>query len=154
MPDISALGDAVIGGISLGPWLDALNRRICEHVGRDARNLQVGHAYFFDGGKPVASFSRFARIIREDVIPLLQEYCYEDYSALEDILGKGLVDRQTQRIRHQLFEESRQDELVQALLAPCPDIATSTQATVSEIDSVDEEEEGDAEDADQANEEV
>ncbi len=44
MPDSSVLGGAAPGGVPLGPWLDALNRNICEHIGRDARNLQVGHA--------------------------------------------------------------------------------------------------------------
>ena len=83
------LGKAVVNGIPLGPWLDALNRRICEHVGRDARNLQVGHAYLLDGDKPVADFARLARIVQDDIIPLLEEYCYEDYDALEKILGIG-----------------------------------------------------------------
>jgi 5-methylcytosine-specific restriction protein B len=146
MPDSAVLGETVVEGIPLGQWLDALNHRICEHVGRDARNLQVGHAYFFDGGKPVATFARLVRIIREDLIPLLQEYCYEDYFALEQILGKGIVDAQNQRIRHQVFEEAGQEQLVQALLATCPDIATSLQATGSESapadDEEDEEEEG------------
>ena len=38
--------------IPLGPWLEALNRRICEHVGRDARNLQVGHSFLLEEGQP------------------------------------------------------------------------------------------------------
>ena len=140
MRDCPTLGDVGVGGIPLASWLGARNRRICEHVSRDARNLQVGHAYLFDGGKPAASLLRLARIIHEDVIPLLQEYCYEDYSALENILGKGLVDRQTQRIRDELFEEARQDELIQALLAPCPDLATTAQATALEMEPLEEEE--------------
>src|SRR5215203_6742640 len=32
MPDSSVLGDAVVTGIPVGLWLDALNRRICEHI--------------------------------------------------------------------------------------------------------------------------
>lgn len=135
MPDSRVLGKAVINGIPLGPWLDALNRRICEHVGRDARNLQVGHAYLLDSDHPVADFARLARIIQDDIIPLLEEYCYEDYDALEKILGSGLVDRTNQRIRHELFDPSRQEELVAALLAPAPDIATSLSATTAESEA-------------------
>ena len=48
MPDSSLLEDAQVADIPLGPWLDALNRRICEHVGRDARNLQVGHSFLLE----------------------------------------------------------------------------------------------------------
>ncbi|MBN2445586.1 MAG: AAA family ATPase [Phycisphaerae bacterium] len=138
LPDSSALGDVAVQGIPLGKWLDALNRRICTQVGRDARNLQVGHAYLFDGGRPVAGFSRLVRIIREDLIPLLQEYCYEDYAALEQILGKSIVDTQNQRIKYRMFEESSQEDLVQALLAQCPDITTSLQATDTEVEPLDD----------------
>jgi len=63
MPDSSVLEGAVISGIPLGAWLDALNQRLCDHIGRDARNLQIGHAYLLDQGRPVASFSRFVRIL-------------------------------------------------------------------------------------------
>ena len=127
------LGDAVVGGIPLGPWLDALNRRICDHIGRDARNLQIGHAYLLEGNRPLTDFAKLAKVIQEDIIPLLEEYCYEDYAALERILGQGLVDIHTQQMRSELFDDSRQDELVQAMLAPCPEIATTWPAVASEV---------------------
>ncbi len=132
----------VIKGIPLGPWLDALNKRICEHVGRDARNLQVGHSFFMEREKPIASFSKFARVIQEDILPLLEEYCYEDYESLEKILGNTLVDTQSQRLNHDLFDDSRQDELVQALLAPSPDISTVTPAVESDTEEELEDSEG------------
>ena len=145
MPDISILGNAIIEGIPLGPWLEALNKRICEHVGRDARNLQIGHSYLMEGGRPINNFQRFAKALREDIIPLLEEYCYEDYKTLEKILGKGLVDIDSQQIHQELFDESRHEELVQALLAPSPEISTSSQAQVASEQSLDiesEDEEG------------
>jgi 5-methylcytosine-specific restriction protein B len=126
MPDSSVLGAASLDGIPLGAWLDALNQRILQSVGRDARNLQIGHAYLLENGRPLNDFSHFARILQEDILPLLEEYCYEDYDALEKILGRSLVDRQNQRIRHELFEPSRKEELIQALLSP--EITTSSAA--------------------------
>jgi len=69
-----------------------LNDRLRAHLGRDARNLQIGHAYLLDGGRPVTDFAHFVRVLAEDVVPLLEEYCYEDYGALARILGPGLVD--------------------------------------------------------------
>jgi 5-methylcytosine-specific restriction protein B len=88
LPDTSVFGSASIeASIPLGPWLSALNDRIRAHLGRDSRNLQIGHAYLLEGGKPVTDFVRFVRILAEDIIPLLEEYCYEDYSALTQILG-------------------------------------------------------------------
>lgn len=135
LPDSRVLGDAVVErSIPLGPWLDALNANIVKHVGRDARNLQIGHAYLLDGERPITDLARFARIIQDDILPLLEEYCYEDFTTLTNILGKRLVDQERQQIRHELFEPARADELIEALLTPFPDLATNFQvvATMTE----------------------
>lgn len=130
----------------LGPWLDALNRRVCEHVGRDARNLQIGHSYLLQGGRPVKDFGAFQRALRDDIVPLLEEYCYDDFAALQSILGTGLVDVENRRIRQELFDDEREDILVQALLQPCPEIQTSAQALTAEgpeeDETADEDDEG------------
>jgi 5-methylcytosine-specific restriction protein B len=121
MPDASVLSGASAGGVPLGPWLVALNERLRTHLGRDARNLQVGHAYLLEHGRPVTDLSQFVRVLAEDLVPLLEEYCYEDYGALARILGPGLVDEAGQRIREELFAAGKRAELVQALLEPAPD---------------------------------
>jgi 5-methylcytosine-specific restriction protein B len=143
MPDSSVLGKTLVGGIPLGAWLDALNERLLENIGRDARNLQVGHAYFLDNGRPVADFSKFARIVQDDILPLLEEYCYEDYATLAKILGGGLVDEKHQIIHHELFEPAKQDDLVQALLEPSPEIVASPQVAEVEAEQIEDEENGD-----------
>lgn len=126
MPDVSVLGTASAGGsIPLGPWLAALNDRLRTHLGRDARNLQIGHAYLLESGRPVTDFARFVRVLAEDLVPLLEEYCYEDYGALARILGSGLVDETRQRIREELFAPAKRSELVQALLEPDNEIVTA-----------------------------
>lgn len=143
MPDYELLGDASVEAIPLGLWLTTLNQNIVDHVGRDARNLQVGHAYLLQAGKPITSFSRFARILAEDIIPLLEEYCYEDYASLEKILGRGIVDVSEQAIRRDLFSPRQKDALVQALLAQAPEITTSIQAAISEKAETEDEEDVD-----------
>jgi len=127
LPDYSVLGTAAVVGtdLPLGPWLSELNSRILEHVGRDARNLQIGHAYLLRNGKPVTAFTEFLEVLREDIVPLLQEYCYEDYRALSRILGSPLVDEKQQRIHWELFSSAHLDDLIQALLAPAPEIAAT-----------------------------
>jgi 5-methylcytosine-specific restriction enzyme B len=141
MPDISILGDAAVGGIPLGPWLKALNERICEYVGHDARNLQIGHSYLLEKGRPIGDLPTFAKVLQEDVLPLLEEYCYEDYVTLEKILGSSLIDGQKQQVRQELFDSTNRDILIQALLAPAPEITTSQQALSSEATVIEEEEE-------------
>lgn len=145
LPDPDILGDAVLASIPLGPWLAALNRRILAHIGRDARNLQIGHAYLLEGEHPVRDFTHFARIVQDDLIPLLEEYCYEDYAALARILGDDLVDEVSQRVRDELFAPVRRADLVRALLKPDPDILASRQAIAAEQEEaeVTADEEGD-----------
>ena len=145
MPDSSTLAGAIAGeAIPLGQWLDALNSRIRQHIGKDARNLQVGHAYLMDdNGKPVTEFSKLSRIIAEDIIPLLEEYCYEDYGKLTQILGEAMVDESRQRVRDELFALARRQDLIQALLAPTPDLATSLEAVAQPIPAPEPDEEPD-----------
>ena len=136
MPDRSVLDVAVIEGIPLGAWLDALNQRIREHIGRDARNLQIGHAYLLDNGRPVNNLTRLARVLQDDILPLLEEYCYEDYDRLEKILGSGLVDVTNQRVNHDLFEPAGQAKLATALLELTPELATTIAATSAEANQL------------------
>ena len=134
MPDIEVFGNAAVDGIPLGPWLEALNERIFKFVGRDARNLQLGHSYLLEGEHPVQDFRTFAQVVQEDIFPLLEEYCYEDYTKLENILGPKLVDSKKQQFRQELFEPAYKDELITALLAIAPEITTSRQAIESEAE--------------------
>ncbi len=144
LPDMDILGDAVVGDIPLGPWLASLNLRILKHIGRDARNLQIGHAYLLENGRPVRDFDRFTRILQDDLIPLLEEYCYEDYVALAAILGSDLVDEPAQRIREELFTSAQRTELIRALLKPDPDLLASRQSIAAEEKdlTIDADEEG------------
>ncbi|MAX38384.1 MAG: AAA family ATPase [Gimesia sp.] len=152
MPDGKVLKDSAVSGIPLRAWFDALNTRIREHVGRDARNLQIGHSYLMQGGSPLKDFASLKRAFRDDIIPLLEEYCYEDYSTLATILGDQLVDSTEQRICHELFDEGQESDLIQALLAPCPEISASSEAVSSEestLDPEDSEEDEDEETGDE-----
>ena len=143
MPDSSVLKDHSVSGIPLAPWFDALNQRIRDHVGRDARNLQIGHSYLLQNGQPLRDLSALGRVLRDDIIPLIEEYCYEDYGSLQSILGNSLVDSEKQIINQSLFDRNSAEQLVAALLQPCPEISTSTDAlsleeTVAEQDDDDE----------------
>ena len=135
MPDTELLKDAVVDGIPLGSWLHSLNNRICQNIGRDARNLQIGHAYLMEKDRPIHSLPRLMRVVQEDIVPLLEEYCYEDYKTLELILGSVLVDAKQQRIRHELFEPGREDAFIEALLEHIPEL-TIPEDRLVEIDDL------------------
>jgi 5-methylcytosine-specific restriction protein B len=117
MPDSSVLRGGSAGTLLLGPWLDALNTRVRRHLKRDARNLQVGHAYL-QTQPPITSMAEFARVLRDDIIPLLEEYCYDDFETLKDILTPELVDSEAGRIREEIFGTNQEGDLLQAITFP------------------------------------
>ncbi|QQX83745.1 AAA family ATPase [Cupriavidus necator] len=114
MPDSSLLANRRVGGLALGAWLDALNARLRQYLKRDARNLQIGHAYLLPS-TPITSVAEFARVLRDDIIPLLEEYCYDDFTTLRDILGSELVDVDASRIREEIFLPNRDNDLIEAV---------------------------------------
>jgi len=59
--------------------------------------------------------AEFARALRDDIIPLLEEYCYDDFGTLRDILGSELVDAEGGRIREEMFRPNREADLIQAV---------------------------------------
>ena len=114
MPDSTLLVGRRAGGLLLGAWLDALNTRLRLHLKRNARNLQIGHAYLMPP-QPITSVAEFARVLRDEIIPLIEEYCYDDFGMLKDILGSELVDAEAGRIREEIFGTNREGDLIQAV---------------------------------------
>jgi 5-methylcytosine-specific restriction protein B len=71
-----------------------LNEEIRRRLGREQ---QVGHALFFLNGVTISTAESFSFAFRHELLPLLQEYFYENYVALADILGDAVIDRATER---------------------------------------------------------
>jgi 5-methylcytosine-specific restriction protein B len=116
LPDDATLGTTSVGGLPLGPWLRELNERIVQHAGRDARNLQVGHAYLLQAGQPLTDAARFLEVVRDDIVPLLEEYGYGDDDALASILGNHLVPRDVSDARGRLIPLDEPATVISALL--------------------------------------
>ncbi len=66
-----------------------------------------------EGKLPIDEADEFANRFRREVLPLLQEYCFDDYSALAMILGKKLVDEESQELRMDQINDT--DLLIEAL---------------------------------------
>jgi GTPase subunit of restriction endonuclease len=125
MPDYNILSGTTIENLPIGLWLSELNGRIVEYVGRDARNLQIGHAYFMEKGMPIKDFDKLRKVIQEDIIPLLEEYCYGEYNTIAKIIGSSFVNVEKQEINYELFETVNKSDLISALLEPNTEIATA-----------------------------
>lgn len=118
MPQPELFTDKKVNELSLGAFLRGLNDRIAEHEGREK---QIGHSYLLEDDKPIVDPRKFAQHFRQDILPLLQEYCYEDYSTLAKYLGPKLVVNKRE-VNHALLNAP--DGLVSALAeqfnAPAP----------------------------------
>ncbi|HEY3545596.1 MAG TPA: AAA family ATPase [Propionicimonas sp.] len=109
LPDARPMGDAMVGDLPLGRFLDELNLRIIKRHGREK---QVGQSFLLDDGRPVGSAKLFAARFRREILPLLQEYAYDDFRELTEYLGPDLVDAERQRV---VAVDRSPDELVASL---------------------------------------
>ena len=99
--------------------------------------------------QPITSIAEFARVLRDDLVPLLEEYCYDDFAMLGDILGNTLVDVQAGRVRDEMFDASAGDMLIQALrfeemeqFALPEDLADADPAADPEAEGIEDGEDG------------
>jgi 5-methylcytosine-specific restriction enzyme B len=111
MPEPDLLSGTAIGGLSLDVFLERLNRRI---MAKEGREKQIGHAFLLHNGEPITESLEFARRFRQEILPLLQEYCYEDYASLSALLGPKLVDAEAQMLNEAVLDDP--DSLMQCLL--------------------------------------
>ncbi len=63
------------------------------------------------GGSPLKDIASLKRAIRDDIIPLLEEYCYEDYGTHRQHSREQIVDLASQRIRQELFDDGQEMRL-------------------------------------------
>ena len=110
MPDTELLQGVMVGDLALDDFLDGLNQRIAKSEGREK---QVGHSYLLVDGQPVDEVEEFAARFREEILPLLQEYCYDDYATLAKFIGSDLVNADGGTLDREKVDDAEQ--LVTAL---------------------------------------
>lgn len=85
MPKEELLTDIVIDNINVKEMLETMNRRIEALYDREHT---LGHAFFIPlKNKEKATLDQLASIFKNKIIPLLQEYFYEDYEKIMLVLG-------------------------------------------------------------------
>lgn len=100
--------------INISDWLNTLNERIIETFGSEGRDLQIGHSYFLSRGSVISEPAQFIDVIKYEIIPLLEEYTYNNTDQLKKILGRKMFDS-SNRLKRELLSETKFFELVEAL---------------------------------------
>ncbi|MET4858905.1 McrB family protein [Morganella morganii] len=112
LPDSEALGNTDIMGVNLSRLLGTLNRRI--RVLYDSEHT-LGHAYFI----PVIqlketqeeAFKILQRVMKNKVLPLLEEYFYNDWDKIRLVLGDNQKKDDSLRFVRQVSEQQNLIEL-------------------------------------------
>lgn len=137
MPDLSLLSGTKVKGIELESLLEKLNSRIEALYDREHT---LGHAFFMpvknalDAGDEEAAFKQLKIAFQKKIIPLLQEYFFDDWN----------------KIRLVLADNQKQDDSLQFVIEKTDDLDTlfgnnhalrrhGQQSTAYELEAFDEE---------------
>ncbi len=82
-PKPELLDNVIVSGLSVGQMLRAMNQRIEVLLDRDHC---IGHAYFLPLNQD-PSIDRLSAIFKQQVLPLLQEYFFEDWERIRWVLN-------------------------------------------------------------------
>ncbi len=95
MPEYDKLNKINIEGINIGKMLKMINERIEYLYDRDHT---IGHAYFMSL-KSDTDIEELALIFKNKILPLLQEYFYDDWEKIRLVLGDNQKNEDLQFVK-------------------------------------------------------
>ena len=93
LPNANVLADVSVEDLSVSELLTRMNKRIAVLYDREHT---IGHAYFMPL-KDSPTVETLAEIFSNNIIPLLQEYFYEDYEKIRLVLGDNCKTDESER---------------------------------------------------------
>lgn len=96
LPQPGRLKGASVEGIELDQLLERMNQRIEALLDRDHC---IGHAYFMPLLNGERRFARLGDIFRNQVLPLLQEYFFDDWQRIQWVLNDHRKPRELQFVQ-------------------------------------------------------
>lgn len=101
-PDLSTLEGVTVDGVDIKEMLETINKRITVLLDREHT---IGHAYFMPL-RENADIEKLGSIFKNKVIPLLQEYFYDDWFKIQLVLGDNQKkDEETKFITKEFDED-------------------------------------------------
>lgn len=101
MPNYKLIDDVIEEiGVSPGKILASLNKSLREI---EDREKQIGHSYFMNNSKQINNLNELKQVYIYEIIPLISEYCYNDYNNMSEIIGESFIDANSQELREELI---------------------------------------------------
>lgn len=103
MPDMGRFSGLTVKNIELEPLLETLNLRIEALYDREHT---LGHAFFFpvkEAADQELAFSELKRVFQKKIIPLLQEYFFDDWAKIRLVLADNQKPQHLQFIEENDF---------------------------------------------------
>ena len=89
---LKTIDDGAEGVIDLQQLLETINNRLTHLLHRDQT---IGHSYLHK----VATFDELRRVFAREILPLLQEACYDDWNQIRLVLADQTVGEEFQLVR-------------------------------------------------------
>jgi len=105
LPDPATIAPQMVADVDLHALLTSLNERVEVLAGAD---YLIGHSYFIG----ISNLAQLRSVWYNKVIPLLQEYFYNDWQRLRAVLGKQFITAQplSAKLKKQLAEALAADD--------------------------------------------
>lgn len=105
-PALLAEGEFAAPELALNLILETINRRIARLLDKDH---QIGHSYFLRIGAADDPLAALRVVFRDNILPLLKEYFYNDPAKIGLVLGKAFVDQAKENLRLASFDNDLED---------------------------------------------
>lgn len=114
LPDSKLLEDIFVGTIDIAALMDSINMRIAALYDRDHT---IGHSFYLPL-KNEPTMEKLADIFEQDILPLLQEYFFDDYEKIRMVLGD---DKKEEGINQFIVKTSVDKDLFDAHYSEVPE---------------------------------
>jgi len=105
MPDLEILEGIEVDRINIKNMLEIINKRIEYLYDRDHT---IGHSYFLSL-RDNPNLEELNKIFKNKIIPLLQEYFYDDWEKIMMVLGEGFIEKE--ELKDNIFDYKIDDYL-------------------------------------------
>ena len=82
--------------------MEKINAKIRKDAGRER---QIGHSYFMKNDEAISEIVLLRDRFKSKIIPLIQDYFYEDMNKVHKILGEDFIDKTEETVKEKTLDD-------------------------------------------------